>query len=68
MRITERLARTHALQRWVFDRFVPPRDFPTYDQWRTATQDYQATLLRHHIETLKNVSATTSASAHTSCI
>ena len=32
---------------------VPPAQSPTFEAWRSATQAYQATLLRHHIETLR---------------
>ena len=49
------LGHHHALQRSVFDRFVPPADFPTFDAWRDATQDYQATVIRYHIETLRRL-------------
>jgi beta-mannosidase len=50
-----RLARTHALQKWLFARYVPPGDFGTFDAWRQATQAYQADLLRLHIETLRRL-------------
>jgi beta-mannosidase len=51
----ERLWRTHALQRFAFDRYVPPADYATYGAWRTATQEYQATVIKHHIETLRRL-------------
>jgi beta-mannosidase len=51
----ERLARTHALQKWVFDDRVPPAAFATFDEWRVTTQGYQALLLRHHVETLRRL-------------
>ena len=51
----ERLGRTHALQRAVFDRHVPPADHATFDEWRTATQAYQATVVRRHIEALRRI-------------
>jgi beta-mannosidase len=51
----ERLGHTHGLQRRFFDRYVPPADHPTFDSWRDATQAYQATVLRHHIETLRRL-------------
>jgi len=51
----ERLARTHALQKAVFDRHVPPAAHATFDGWREATQRYQATLLKHHVETLRRL-------------
>jgi beta-mannosidase len=51
----DRLGRTHALQRAVFDRHVPPDEFATFDGWRDATQAYQAELVRRHIETLRRL-------------
>jgi beta-mannosidase len=51
----ERLGRTHGLQRRFFDEFVPPADFATFDAWSEATQAYQATLIRHHIEALRRL-------------
>lgn len=45
----------HCLQREIFERRVPPADFATFAEWRDATQRYQATLLRHHIETLRRL-------------
>ncbi len=51
----DRLARTHCLQREPFDKYVPPADYPRYDDWRAATQRYQATILKHHIETLRRL-------------
>ena len=51
----ERLGRTHALQRAVFDRHVPPDDHASFDDWRDATQAYQATVVRRHIEALRRI-------------
>ena len=34
---------------------VPPDEHPTFDAWRMATQRNQATVLRHHIETLRRL-------------
>jgi beta-mannosidase len=51
----DRLSRRHALQRHIFDRYVPPADHPTFDSWRAATQRYQATVVKHHIETLRRL-------------
>jgi beta-mannosidase len=51
----DRLGRVHALQRARFDEYVPPASFATFDAWRDATQAYQATLIRHHIETLRRL-------------
>ncbi|HEY3485665.1 MAG TPA: hypothetical protein VGK49_09785, partial [Ilumatobacteraceae bacterium] len=49
------LTERHGLQKWVFDDRVPPESFATFDEWRKATQVYQAELLRHHIETLRRL-------------
>jgi beta-mannosidase len=51
----DRIGRHHALQKRVFDRHVPPAEHDTYESWKAATQHYQATLLRHHIETLRRL-------------
>ena len=45
----------YGLQKWVFDDRVPPAEFATFDAWRSATQVYQAELLRHHIELLRRL-------------
>ena len=50
-----RLARAHCLQKSIFDRYVPPADHPTFESWRAATQAYQATVIRHHIEPLRRL-------------
>ena len=51
----ERLGHRHALQKPVFDKYVPPADYTTFDEWRDATQRYQATVIKHHIETLRRI-------------
>jgi len=51
----DRLWRTHALQRFAFDRYVPPADYATFAEWRAATQRYQATVVKHHVETLRRL-------------
>ena len=51
----ERLGHRHALQKPVFDKYVPPADYATFDEWRDATQRYQATVIKHHIETLRRI-------------
>lgn len=51
----ERLESHHCLQKEIFDERVPPGDHPTFEGWRRATQDYQADVLRHHIETLRRM-------------
>ena len=50
----DRLEESHSLQRTVLDRFVP-RDGHSYESWKNATQRYQATVVRHHIETLRRL-------------
>lgn len=49
----DRLEAHHSLQRRLLDARVPAAEHATFDSWRAATQDYQATLLRHHIEALR---------------
>ena len=49
------LASRYGLQKELFDERVPPSAYGTFDAWVTATQDYQATLLRYHIETLRRL-------------
>ena len=52
----EALARTHGLQRQFLTRLgLDPWDFETFDEWRDATQRYQAQLVRHHVETLRRL-------------
>ena len=38
-----------------FERLFPPSDFATFDEWRTATQHYQAHVLKVQIETLRRL-------------
>jgi beta-mannosidase len=49
------LWRTHALQRFAFDKYVPPAAHATYEAWKKATQEYQATVIKHHVETLRRL-------------
>jgi beta-mannosidase len=51
----EHLGRHHALQKALFDRHVPPAAFASFDAWRDATQAYQATVVKHHVETLRRL-------------
>lgn len=51
----DRAHRVHALQKTFFDRYVPPAAHHTFDQWREATQRYQAELVKHHVETLRRL-------------
>ncbi len=51
----ERLAERYSLQKASFDRHVPPERYSTFAEWAAATQRYQATLIRRHIETLRRL-------------
>lgn len=51
----DRLVEQHGMQRDVFEQHVPPHRYPTFESWRDATQQYQAELLRHHIESLRRL-------------
>jgi beta-mannosidase len=51
----EHLEAHHGLQRAIFERRVPPGQAGTFAEWQAGTQQYQATLLRHHIETLRRL-------------
>jgi beta-mannosidase len=50
-----RLAHRHSLQKARFDVYVPPADHRTFDEWRAATQAYQAEVIRFHIEALRRI-------------
>jgi len=50
-----RLEHTHGLQKALFDRHVPPGDHPTLAAWRLATQEFQADLIRYHVEALRRL-------------
>ena len=52
------LAERHGYEPAAFERHVPPASHPTFDSWRQATQHYQATLLRHQIETMRRLKYT----------
>jgi beta-mannosidase len=51
----ERLAEQHGLEVDVMRFRHPPEEFSSFAAWRTATQRYQADLLRRHIETLRRL-------------
>lgn len=51
----ERLEIHHGLQKWAFDQRVPPHEYATFDEWRRATQEYQADLVRRHVEVLRRL-------------
>ena len=49
------LVEHHALQKDIFDARVPPAAYATFDDWRRATQDYQATVVKHQVEHLRRL-------------
>jgi beta-mannosidase len=51
----DHLAHHHGLQKVMFDRYVPPARFATYEDWKDETQRYQARVIRYHIETLRRL-------------
>lgn len=51
----QQLADRHGLDRDNMVRHVNPFKYTSYADWAQATQRYQATLLRHHIETLRRL-------------
>jgi beta-mannosidase len=51
----EQLSSHHGLEVGVMRERHPPEQFPTFAAWRSATQRYQADLLRRHIETLRRL-------------
>ena len=51
----KRLEARHNLQAQHFERFVPPDEFATFDDWRAATQAYQAALIQLQIEDLRRL-------------
>ncbi len=50
-----RLAGRHNLQKQHFDRLVPPSGYAGFDDWRAATQAYQAALIQLQVEDLRRV-------------
>ena len=49
------LERHHALQKRIFDERVPPASYATFEDWKRATQTYQAMVVKHHVETLRRL-------------
>jgi beta-mannosidase len=50
-----RLGGRHCLQKEIFDRRVPPADYDGFDEWREATQAYQAALIQLQGEDLRRL-------------
>jgi len=51
----EDLAAHHSLQRTILDRHVPMDAFRTFEEWRDATQAYQAALITLQVEDLRRL-------------
>ena len=51
----DRLVRGHGLQRRLFAVHVPPGDFATYEEWKAATQEHQARVVRRQVEELRRL-------------
>ena len=51
----DRLAAHHSLQRGILDRHVPMAAFTTFEEWRDATQAYQAALITLQVEDLRRL-------------
>ncbi len=51
----EQLGHDRSLQKVFFERVVPPANYRTFDDWKAATQSYQAELLRRQIEELRRI-------------
>ena len=51
----DQLSERFGMQRDAFQRFVPSSEFANYATWAQATQQYQAELLKHHIESLRRL-------------
>lgn len=49
------LSRHFCLQKSIFDDVVPPSRYATFEEWRDATQDYQARLVRLQVESLRRL-------------
>jgi beta-mannosidase len=50
-----RLEGRHSLQKRIFDQRVPPDEYATFDDWREATQAYQAALIQLQAEDLRRL-------------
>jgi beta-mannosidase len=57
----EHLEAHHSMERDAFDTYVPPGDAKSFDEWRDATQAYQAALLQLQIEDVRRCKGAPSA-------
>ena len=51
----EDLATAHGMAEATFERRVPPVDHPSFASWQRASQELQADLVRHQVETLRRL-------------
>lgn len=51
----DRLVRGHGLQRRLFERHVPPAASASYEDWKRATQEHQARVVRRQVEELRRL-------------
>jgi beta-mannosidase len=51
----DHLAERHGMDLAAFAEHVPPSDHVSFEQWKHSSQQYQAEVLRHHIETLRRL-------------
>lgn len=51
----DRLEHTYGMQRSLFERHVPSGEFRTLAEWKLASQDHQARVIKHQIETLRRL-------------
>jgi beta-mannosidase len=51
----DRLVQGHGLQRRLFERHVPPSAFGSYEDWKAATQEHQARVVRRQVEELRRL-------------
>jgi beta-mannosidase len=51
----DELGRKRSMQKTFFDRHVPPAAYASFAAWQLATQDYQAEVLRRHIEEFRRI-------------
>ncbi len=51
----DRLATHYCMQKSIFDDLVPPSDYASFEEWRDASQAYQARLVSFQVESLRRL-------------
>ena len=51
----QHLSRHHGMDQRIFEQRLPPARFPSFADWKLATQIYQAEIIKVHIETLRTL-------------